>query len=293
MRRAEITAVALLVVAACGGAEQNARPQERTPRRIELEEISMNGCPSFDEGAPANVEALPDSIVPEAVGQWIRQCDPESPGPHQPRGYEAFVYDGRYLSLVAVSRTPFEDPTLAVDNSQRVFRLESEWRDDVLFIRVPSFLRFDSDEQSGSEWLAVARFDAEQGVFLWPESDEVAYVRGPHLMQVGPWRRLTEPHAPLADPEAATDTLAARVFAHLSGFVTTCVDALDQPTDVSGHLAVEVAPDGRITAMDGAFESEHRTYMRRCAREQAAAHPRIEGYEAASPGRYQMHFRTH
>jgi hypothetical protein len=114
MRRGlkRIACAVLAPFAACGGptvhaSENDGAGSVELPREIVLDEIPLEGCPSLDASRSADIEAVEDAERPEAVGLWVRACDPEAPGPHQPRAFDGMAYNGAYVTVVALDPTTY------------------------------------------------------------------------------------------------------------------------------------------------------------------------------------------
>jgi len=276
----------LSTLAACGG--EPARSSQ-APRVIALDEISLSSCP--DRHADITLEASPveDPVRSEAIGVWERWCDPANPGPHVPRGYTVFIYDGRYVSLVTNVEPLLEaTPPIRMYTESAPFRLESRWQGDVLQARFPPWLL---NEATEDEWLELARFEGER--FVWPDNGELAYERGQPRFDTRALRALGEPREPLDYEGVATGRArGALLFRAIDAALHECVVASlarsERPTEgAPARLTVRVGADGGVVGAPS-FESEDEALVV-CATD-ALASLQVQGWTAPEEAGYRFAF---
>jgi len=238
------SSLALIMLTNCGGAEPTPAPER--PRTIALDEISLSPCPEREPGAtPIEVTPVANAARPEAVGVWSRSCDPESPGPHTPRGHDELIYDGAFVTLASnIEPIAEPEPPLSMYVTHGVFRLESRWNGDLLEVRFPRWLLRDAPED---EWLGLARLSGDH--FVWPENGERAYERAQ------PRRNspaLAEPREPLDyERVAAERARLALIFRRVETQVHRCAEAslerLARPYDTERiHFSLRLDQAGAI-----------------------------------------------
>lgn len=267
------------VLAGCGGDPSLDSPESASSSRrvIGLDEVSPR-CETRAERAawaPVDVEVVPDPVRPEAVGFFWRDCMPGEPIPDRMFALEAFVYDGRYVTLgVHPDRPELPAPFHRVSEGDVPRRLDASWRGDVLSVRLP-------DDRE----LEIGRF--EGGRFVAPPDryGERVYapVPGP---PIAIYRELAALHAPydyLRQP--LEDATRARIDRAIVDAIAHCATVVDG--DARGVVSLTLREDG--TLFDAPTVRMANTAFVACA-ETALAGFTVVDLHAATPRSHELSF---